>query len=208
MPSNAAQQNIWKQMNYTPPRGPCNHKESLLSPKCPCLRFMLHPLKLTSSFTCDGCNHHASFHSMSSAADDAVLARWESTTTADTASSAAAPAPGRSSRKRPRRALLEAGPSTTNAHAGGGDGGSVFDGNGTLFSEDVGFGGEELAGGGRRDGSKTWGDRFSSWSFGRAEEPVKTPPKRQQQQGVQQQRRRRREQESEMEVRSEVVDLE
>ncbi|KAL1616981.1 hypothetical protein SLS56_011201 [Neofusicoccum ribis] len=115
------------------------------------------------------------------------------------------------SRKRPRRALLEAGPSTTNAHAGGGDGGSVFDGNGTLFSEDVGFGGEEFGvAGGRRDGSKTWGDRFSSWSFGRADEPVKTPPKRQQQQGVQQQqqqRRRRREQESEMEVRPEVVDL-
>ncbi|KAF2137226.1 uncharacterized protein K452DRAFT_204611, partial [Aplosporella prunicola CBS 121167] len=69
---------IWAQMNYTPPRGPCNHKDSLLSPKCPCLRFMLHPLKISSSFECDGCTHHASFHSMASPADDAVLARWAS----------------------------------------------------------------------------------------------------------------------------------
>ena len=37
--------NVWTQMNYVPPRGQCNHKASLLSSTCPCLRFMLHPLK-------------------------------------------------------------------------------------------------------------------------------------------------------------------
>lgn len=38
--------NVWTQMNYVPPRGQCNFKQSVLSPKCPCLRFMLHPLKV------------------------------------------------------------------------------------------------------------------------------------------------------------------
>lgn len=38
--------NIWEQMGYVPPRGACNHKDSLLSPKCPCLRFMIHPHKV------------------------------------------------------------------------------------------------------------------------------------------------------------------
>jgi len=38
--------NVWTQMNYVPPRGQCNHKPSLLAAKCPCLRFMLHPLKV------------------------------------------------------------------------------------------------------------------------------------------------------------------
>lgn len=46
MAPNLSKDSIWRQMNYTPPRGPCNHKDSLLSPKCPCLRFMLHPLKV------------------------------------------------------------------------------------------------------------------------------------------------------------------
>ncbi|KAK7734623.1 hypothetical protein SLS57_000320 [Botryosphaeria dothidea] len=181
MPSSSAQQNIWKQMNYTPPRGPCNHKESLLSPKCPCLRFMLHPLKVTSSFTCDGCNHHASFHSMASPADDATIARWASETPTTTTTTDAP-----RSRKRPRRALLEAAPSTTNASAAAAAATDLdVDTLPMLFSDDVEFAGSQ-------PGGKTWGDRFSSWSFGgrAGEEPVKTPPKRQQG-GAGGQRRRR-----------------
>ncbi|KAF1845038.1 uncharacterized protein K460DRAFT_405317 [Cucurbitaria berberidis CBS 394.84] len=68
--------NVWTQMNYVPPRGPCNHKLSVLSPKCPCLRFMLHPLKSSSSYECDGCAHHASFHSMENKYEDEVRKRW------------------------------------------------------------------------------------------------------------------------------------
>ncbi|KAL1594423.1 hypothetical protein SLS60_010183 [Paraconiothyrium brasiliense] len=48
-----------------------------MSAKCPCLRFMLHPLKSTSSFECDGCAHHASFHSMENKEEDEVRKRWE-----------------------------------------------------------------------------------------------------------------------------------
>lgn len=63
-------------MSYTPPRGRCNFKASLMSPACPCLRFMLHPVKAATSFECDGCAHHASFHSMENAAEDAVVRKW------------------------------------------------------------------------------------------------------------------------------------
>ncbi|KAK6441610.1 hypothetical protein LTR95_002148 [Oleoguttula sp. CCFEE 5521] len=63
-------------MSYAPPRGPCNHKASLLSASCPCLRFMLHPIKAASSFECDGCAHHASFHSLENPAEDAVVKKW------------------------------------------------------------------------------------------------------------------------------------
>ncbi|KAJ4371430.1 hypothetical protein N0V83_004647 [Neocucurbitaria cava] len=69
--------NVWTQMNYVPPRGQCNYKQSVLSPKCPCLRFMLHPLKSSSSYECDGCAHHASFHSMENKDEDALRKRWE-----------------------------------------------------------------------------------------------------------------------------------
>ncbi|KAL6712172.1 hypothetical protein ACN47E_000049 [Coniothyrium glycines] len=69
--------NVWTQMNYVPPRGPCNHKASYLSSTCACLRFMLHPLKSSSSYECDGCGHHASFHSMENKADDEIRKRWE-----------------------------------------------------------------------------------------------------------------------------------
>ncbi|KAF2260587.1 hypothetical protein CC78DRAFT_24734 [Lojkania enalia] len=69
--------NVWNQMNYVPPRGQCNFKQSIMSAKCPCLRFMLHPLKSASSYECDGCNHHASFHSMENKAEDEVRKRWE-----------------------------------------------------------------------------------------------------------------------------------
>ncbi|KAG9184975.1 hypothetical protein G6011_11805 [Alternaria panax] len=69
--------NVWTQMGYTPPRGQCNHKPSLLAAKCPCLRFMLHPLKSSSSYECDGCGHHASFHTMENRAEDEIRRRWE-----------------------------------------------------------------------------------------------------------------------------------
>ncbi|KAH7082952.1 hypothetical protein BKA63DRAFT_561147 [Paraphoma chrysanthemicola] len=69
--------NVWTQMNYIPPRGQCNYKQSVLSPKCPCLRFMLHPLKSASSYECDGCNHHASFHSMENKSEDEIRKKWE-----------------------------------------------------------------------------------------------------------------------------------
>ncbi|KAJ6257368.1 hypothetical protein Dda_8257 [Drechslerella dactyloides] len=52
-------------MSYPIPRGPCLQKSSLIS-ACSCQRFMVHPLKATSSFDCDGCGHHASFHRMKS----------------------------------------------------------------------------------------------------------------------------------------------
>ncbi|KAH8147926.1 uncharacterized protein LAJ45_08027 [Morchella importuna] len=56
--------NIWQVMNYPVPRGKCVHKASIVSSCCPCLRFMLNPLQAASSFLCDGCNHHASFHNL------------------------------------------------------------------------------------------------------------------------------------------------
>ncbi|EWC48896.1 hypothetical protein DRE_00201 [Drechslerella stenobrocha 248] len=52
-------------MSYPIPRGPCLQKSSLIS-GCSCQRFMVHPLKATTSFDCDGCGHHASFHRMKS----------------------------------------------------------------------------------------------------------------------------------------------
>ncbi|KAH9841164.1 hypothetical protein Tdes44962_MAKER07885 [Teratosphaeria destructans] len=63
-------------MDYKPPRGKCNHKTSLMTPACACLRFMLHPIKAATSFECDGCGHHASFHSLENPSEDAVLERW------------------------------------------------------------------------------------------------------------------------------------
>ncbi|KAF2853139.1 hypothetical protein T440DRAFT_487609 [Plenodomus tracheiphilus IPT5] len=69
--------NVWTQMNYVPPRGQCNHKASILAARCPCLRFMLHPLKSSSSYECDGCAHHASFHSMENRTEDEIRKRWE-----------------------------------------------------------------------------------------------------------------------------------
>ncbi|OQO06042.1 hypothetical protein B0A48_08630 [Cryoendolithus antarcticus] len=37
---------------------------------------MLHPIKAASSFECDGCAHHASFHSLENPAEDAVVKKW------------------------------------------------------------------------------------------------------------------------------------
>ncbi|KAL8749540.1 MAG: hypothetical protein Q9199_007622 [Rusavskia elegans] len=70
------QANIWAQMSYIPPRGPCSQKLSLLT-TCPCFRFMIHPLKASTSFECDGCGHHASFHKMDNHQDDETVRRWK-----------------------------------------------------------------------------------------------------------------------------------
>ncbi|KAK5164866.1 uncharacterized protein LTR77_009530 [Saxophila tyrrhenica] len=59
---------VWSAMTYVPPRGRCNYKTSLMSPACPCLRFMLHPVKAATSFD---------FHSLENPAEDAVLRKWE-----------------------------------------------------------------------------------------------------------------------------------
>ncbi|KAK3068200.1 hypothetical protein LTR53_014429 [Teratosphaeriaceae sp. CCFEE 6253] len=37
---------------------------------------MLHPVKAATSFECDGCNHHASFHLLENPAENAVLEKW------------------------------------------------------------------------------------------------------------------------------------
>lgn len=63
-------------MSYIPPRGACNHKASIVSSACTCLRFMIHPIKAPTSFECDGCGHHASFHQMQSKIDEEITARW------------------------------------------------------------------------------------------------------------------------------------
>ncbi|KAK0338288.1 hypothetical protein LTR91_005381 [Friedmanniomyces endolithicus] len=59
----APQNSVWSAMAYTPPRGTCNHKASLMSPAA-------------TSFECDGCSHHASFHSLENPSEDAVLRKW------------------------------------------------------------------------------------------------------------------------------------
>ncbi|KAL8779283.1 MAG: hypothetical protein Q9213_007015 [Squamulea squamosa] len=74
--SQQQQPNIWAQMSYIPPRGPCSQKLSLLT-TCPCFRFMIHPLKASTSFECDGCGHHASFHKMDNHQDDETVRRWK-----------------------------------------------------------------------------------------------------------------------------------
>ncbi|KAK6500415.1 hypothetical protein TWF481_010759 [Arthrobotrys musiformis] len=65
-PTGLPQNSIWTTMSYPIPRGPCLQKSSLISAGCSCQRFMVHPLKATTSFDCDGCGHHASFHKMKS----------------------------------------------------------------------------------------------------------------------------------------------
>lgn len=62
-------------MSYTPPRGPCSQKLSIMS-TCACYRFMVHPLKAATSFDCDGCGHHASFHQMENPAEEEAASRW------------------------------------------------------------------------------------------------------------------------------------
>ncbi|KAF2091668.1 hypothetical protein K490DRAFT_61100 [Saccharata proteae CBS 121410] len=184
MPTNNST-NIWAQMGYTPPRGSCNFKQSLVSNKCPCLRFMVHPLKasksstvrtgtgnvtVSTSFECDGCSHHASFHNMSNAVDDAVVAAWAEKARQQQQQQEQERSAASRSNKRPRRAI-EAAPRELGLDglaeldvvaAAEGDG----DGEGVLPAA-------------------SWGQRFSSFAFEEraAEEPVKTPPKRSKRRG-------------------------
>ncbi|KAK4697736.1 hypothetical protein P7C71_g383, partial [Lecanoromycetidae sp. Uapishka_2] len=76
MAATQAQANIWAQMAYVPPRGPCSQKTSMVS-SCACYRFMIHPLKAATSFDCDGCGHHASFHRMQNPEDEEIARRWK-----------------------------------------------------------------------------------------------------------------------------------
>ena len=63
-------------MSYTPPRGPCGKPATVMG-TCRCLRFMVHPLKVATSFECDGCGHHASFHQMSNPSDEEIVRQWK-----------------------------------------------------------------------------------------------------------------------------------
>ena len=38
---------------------------------------MIHPLKAATSFDCDGCGHHASFHKMNNQMDEEIVRRWK-----------------------------------------------------------------------------------------------------------------------------------
>ncbi|KAF2750035.1 hypothetical protein M011DRAFT_484695 [Sporormia fimetaria CBS 119925] len=69
---------IWSLMNYAVPRGECQHGKGMFNyGKCPCKRFMLHPLKSASTFDCDGCGHHASFHLLENPQEETIRKRWE-----------------------------------------------------------------------------------------------------------------------------------
>lgn len=39
---------------------------------------MIHPLKAATSFECDGCGHHASFHKMDNRQDEEYERQWKS----------------------------------------------------------------------------------------------------------------------------------
>ncbi|KAK4626926.1 hypothetical protein CLAFUW4_04236 [Fulvia fulva] len=97
MANQAPKNSVWSAMDYKPPKGKCGYKTSILS-SCPCLRFMLHPVKAATSFDCDGCGHHASFHSLENESEDAVLKKWAE----QEANSNASQAAGRASKKRRR----------------------------------------------------------------------------------------------------------
>ncbi|KAL8967221.1 MAG: hypothetical protein Q9183_003020 [Haloplaca sp. 2 TL-2023] len=44
---------------------------------------MLHPLKGPTSFECDGCGHHASFHKMENRQDEETERRWKDADASD-----------------------------------------------------------------------------------------------------------------------------
>ena len=71
-------------MSYTPPRGSCSQKTSMIA-SCSCHRFMIHPLKAATSFDCDGCGHHASFHRMENPLEEETVRRWRAEEGARTA---------------------------------------------------------------------------------------------------------------------------
>lgn len=39
---------------------------------------MVHPLKAATSFECDGCGHHASFHKLDNPEDEESVGNWKS----------------------------------------------------------------------------------------------------------------------------------
>ncbi|KAK6355724.1 hypothetical protein TWF718_000116 [Orbilia javanica] len=96
-PAGLPQNSIWTTMSYPIPRGPCLQKSSLIS-ACSCQRFMVHPLKATTSFDCDGCGHHASFHKMKSHEEEVEnAAKFRETVLAVEAPSPVGDGEGRSS---------------------------------------------------------------------------------------------------------------
>ena len=40
---------------------------------------MIHPIKAPTSFECDGCGHHASFHQMQNKMEEEIVSRWHRT---------------------------------------------------------------------------------------------------------------------------------
>lgn len=38
---------------------------------------MIHPVKAATSFECDGCGHHASFHQLENKEEREIIARWQ-----------------------------------------------------------------------------------------------------------------------------------
>ena len=51
--------------------------KSTLSCLCETELRILINIQAATSFECDGCNHHASYHSMDNPAEDAILKKWE-----------------------------------------------------------------------------------------------------------------------------------
>ncbi|KAJ9667747.1 hypothetical protein H2201_002282 [Coniosporium apollinis] len=93
----APENSVWALMNYTPPRGQCNHKTSLMSPKCSCLRFMLHPMKVVGLALI----FHTKESYMENKSDDETIKRWAIEQKEEEQNQ------NSNSRKRPRR-ILEA----------------------------------------------------------------------------------------------------
>ncbi|KAL8917551.1 MAG: hypothetical protein Q9172_005807 [Xanthocarpia lactea] len=76
---------------------------------------MIHPLKVSTSFECDGCGHHASFHKMANYADSAVEKNWKVEEDRALERSALTEVTNvraeEAGRQRPRQRQIEAGPS-------------------------------------------------------------------------------------------------
>ncbi|KAF2674144.1 hypothetical protein BT63DRAFT_473918 [Microthyrium microscopicum] len=98
MASDNQPNNIWNLMNYIPPRGQCNNKDGILVSRCQCQRFMLNPLKAATSYDCDGCGHHASFHILENKVEEEILKKWKTEAAMTQALNESNPRP----KKRPR----------------------------------------------------------------------------------------------------------
>ena len=42
---------------------------------------MIHPVKAATSFECDGCAHHASYHKMKNKDEEEIVSRWRAAST-------------------------------------------------------------------------------------------------------------------------------